>query len=170
MVADDVPDALDRLERVMNTIPDRNQEIQPSLQALGDDADIQLRKACSLLNACRTLQRGRGNYVAIVELSFNAVERSFQHYLTDTTSADSSHFHTHEQVYEEMAARNVFAGGDVAERVAALRDRNRALLYYDAGKPTKEQAEAMVAFAQAAHDHLVALGRYGSLCGCATGS
>lgn len=40
MVADDVPDALDRLERVMNTIPDRNQEIQPSLQALGDDADI----------------------------------------------------------------------------------------------------------------------------------
>jgi hypothetical protein len=162
--------ALNRLERVMQTRPASDRTVQPSLRVLEADADIQLRKACSLLNACRTLQRSQGNYVAIVELSFNAVERSFQHYLTDTTSADSSQFHTHERVYEEMAGKNVFGGASVVERANALRERNRAAMYYDVRKPTREQASAIVEFAQATHDHLVALGRHQPLCGCHAGS
>lgn len=165
-----VTEALDRLERVMNERPISDQTVQPSLRVLEADADIQLRKACSLLNACRTLRRSPGNYVAIVELSFNAVERSFQHYLTDTTSANASHFHTHERVYEEMARKNVFGEAAVVERLDALRERNRAAMYYDVRKPTREQARAIVAFAQTTHDHLVTLGQHQSLCGCDAGS
>jgi hypothetical protein len=170
MSVEAVTEALDRVERLLNERPDGDRTVQPSLRALQDDADIQLRKACSLLNACRTLRRRRGSYVPIVELSFNAVERSFQHYLTDTTSADSSQFHTHERVYEEMAGKNVFGGAGVVERIDAIRQRNRAAMYYDVRKPTREQASAIVEFAQATHDHLVALGRHQPLCGCHAGS
>lgn len=45
-----------------------------------------------MLGTCRQLREGTNNYVSIVELSFNAIERSFQFYLVDMTAAESTDY------------------------------------------------------------------------------
>lgn len=68
-----VEDALDRAEeRFQNT---RGQTSEPGLD-MADTALIQLRKACRLLEAARTLRERNGFYTVVIEASFVAIERS----------------------------------------------------------------------------------------------
>ncbi|MFB6193698.1 MAG: hypothetical protein ABEI75_01415 [Halobaculum sp.] len=39
---------------------------------------IQLRKACRLLDACRSLRATDGYYTSVIEMTFAAVERTFE--------------------------------------------------------------------------------------------
>jgi len=88
----DVVDALERVEQLLADGETGPPQDSLSWQRAGDDADIQLGKACALLGTCRQLRRGTNNYVSIVELSFNAIERSFQFYLVEMTAAESSDY------------------------------------------------------------------------------
>ena len=74
-----------------------------------------------MLGTCRQLRAGTNNYVSIVELSFNAIERSFQFYLVDQTAAESADFRTHEQVFEDIENRGVFSDTGVPARIGAFR-------------------------------------------------
>jgi hypothetical protein len=63
-----------------------------------------------MLGTCRQLRQGTNNYVSIVELSFNAIERSFQFYLVEMTATESADYRKHEEVFDDIGARNVFSG------------------------------------------------------------
>ena len=79
-------DVVETLERVEQLLADgQTGPAQDSLswQRAGDDADIQLGKACAMLGTCRQLRDGTNNYGSIVELPFTVIEQSFQYYLIE---------------------------------------------------------------------------------------
>ena len=80
MGLNEVVDALERAEQLLEDGETGPAQDSLSWQRADDDADIQLGKACAMLGTCRQLRQGTNNYVSIVELSFNAIERSFQFY------------------------------------------------------------------------------------------
>ena len=140
--------------------------VQDSLSWQDTDADIQLGKACAMLGTCRQLRYGSNNYVSIVELSFNAIERSFQFYLVDQTAARSSDYRNHSQVFEDIAARGVFSDEQVADRIDAFRSEHRSRIYYDVDRPGRDLAHGMHDLAEEVHAYVVEFADAQSRCRC----
>ncbi|WP_123538219.1 hypothetical protein [Halosimplex salinum] len=162
----DVVDALDRVEQLVEDSETGPVQDSLSWQRDGDDADIQLGKACAMLGTCRQLRTGTNNYVSVVELSFNAIERSFQFYLVEMTAAESSDYRNHEEVFEDVAARNVFSDEAVAGRIDAFRSEHRPRYYYDIDRPGRDFAVAMHDLAEEVHRYVVAFADAHSRCNC----
>ena len=66
MGLDDVVDTLERVEQLLADGQTGPTQDSLSRQRAGDDANIQLRKPCAMLGACRQLRDGTNNYVSIV--------------------------------------------------------------------------------------------------------
>lgn len=162
----DVVNALERAEQLLADGETGPAQDSLSWQRASDDADIQLGKACAMLGTCRELRDGTNNYVSIVELSFNAIERSFQFYLIEMTAAESADYRTHEDVFDDIAARNVFSDEDVASRIDAFRSEHRARFYYDIDRPGRDFTLALHGLAEEIHQYLVAFADAHSRCGC----
>ena len=164
MGLDDVVDAVEYVESLL--ADGETGPVQDSLSWQHTDADIQLGKACAMLGTCRQLRRGTNNYVSIVELSFNAIERSFQFYLVEKTPAESADFRSHGQVFEEISARGVFSETDVPDRIDAFRSAHRARIYYDLDRPGRDLAAGMHELAEAVHAYVVTFADAHSRCSC----
>jgi hypothetical protein len=162
----DVVAALERAEQLFADGETGPAQDSLSWQRADDDADIQLGKACAMLGTCRQLRQGTNNYVSIVELSFNAIERSFQFYLLETTAAESADYRNHEDVFHDIAARNVFSDEDVASRIEVFRSEHRSRFYYDIDRPGRDVAMAMLELAAEIHQYLVEFGDAQSQCSC----
>lgn len=146
-----VEDALDRAEeRFQNT---RGQTSEPGLDT-ADVALIQLRKACRLLEAARTLRERNGFYTVVIEASFVAIERSIQFYLLYRNAvAPEDLRHRHTEVYAEGTRINLFSD-DFANRLTELWAQNRADVYYRETAASAEQADAMLVLAEAVHRYI----------------
>ena len=166
MGLNDVVDALERAEQLLKDDDTGPTQDSLSWQRADDDADIQLGKACATLGTCRQLRHGTNNYVSIVELSFNAIERSFQFYLIEMTAAESADYRTHEDVFADIAARNVFADANIASRIDAFRSEHRARFYYDIDRPGRDVAMALHDLAEELHQYLVEFADAHSRCSC----
>lgn len=164
MGLDDVVAAVDRVESLL--ADGETGPVQDSLSWQQTDADIQLGKACAMLGTCRQLRDGSNNFVSIVELSFNAIERSLQFYLVEQTAANSSDYRNHRQVFEHIAARGVFSDENVADRIDAFRSEHRSRIYYDADRPGQDLALAMHELAEEVHAYVVAFADAQSRCSC----
>jgi len=162
----DVVDALTDVEGLLENGETGPAQDSLSWQRASDDADIQLGKACAMLGTCRQLRQGTNNYVSIVELSFNAIERSFQFYLVEMTTAESTDYRDHAEVFDDIAARNVFSDEDVASRIDAFRSEHRSRFYYDIDRPGRDFAMAMYDLAEEIHEYLVEFGDAHSRCNC----
>lgn len=162
----DVVETLERVEQLLDDGDTGPAQESLSWQRAGDEADIQLGKACAMLGTCRQLRQGTNNSVSIVELSFNAIERSFQFYLIEMTAAESSDYRTHEDVFDDIAARNVFSDEGVADRIESFRAEHRSRFYYDVDRPGRDFAVAMHELAEAVHRYLVAFANAHSRCNC----
>lgn len=162
----DVLEALLRAEQLLED--DETGPAQDSLswQRADDDADIQLGKACAMLGTCQQLRQGTNNYVSIVELSFNAIERSFQFYLVEMTAAESADYINHEEVFDDIAARNVFSDENIASRIEAFRSEHRSRFYYDIDRPGRDFAMGMHDLAEEIHLFLVEFSDVHSRCSC----
>ena len=166
MGLDDVVDALERVERLIEDGETGPVQDSLSWQRGNADADVQLGKACAMLGTGRQLRRGTNNYVSIVELSFNAIERSFQFYLVEMTAAESAGYTDHDAVFEDIEARNVFSDRRVAERVAAFRSEHRSRFYYDIERPGRDLALGMHDLAAEIHAYVVEFADAHSRCSC----
>ena len=164
----EVVDALERVERLVEDGETGPAQDSLSWQRVGDDADIQLGKACAMLGTCRQLREGTNNYVSIVELSFNAIERSFQFYLVDMTAAESADYRNHAEVFDDIAARNIFSDEGIAGRIDAFRSEHRSRFYYDIDRPGRDFAMAMYELAENIHQYLVEFADAHSRCSCET--
>jgi len=160
-------DVVEAVERVESLVADgETGPVQDSLAWQQTDADIQLGKACAMLGTCRQLRRGSNNHVSIVELSFNAIERSFQFYLVDQTAASSADFRKHEDVFEDIERRGVFSETSVPARIDAFRSEHRARIYYDIDRPGRDLATGMYELAEAVHAYVVEFAAAQSRCSC----
>jgi hypothetical protein len=164
MGLEDVVGAVDRVEALV--AGDETGPVQDSLSWQAADADVQLGKACAMLGTCRQLRHGSNNYVSIVELSFNAIERSFQFYLVDQTAANSSDYRNHGQVFEDIAARGVFSDEDIADRIDAFRSEHRSRIYYDVDRPGRDLAHGMHELAEGVHAYVVEFADARPRCHC----
>lgn len=164
MGLNDVVTAVERVESLL--AEDQTGPVQDSLSWQETDADVQLGKACAMLGTCRELRHGTNNYVSIVELSFNAIERSFQFYLLDRTVATSADYHNHGKVFEDIASRGLFPNEEVAERIDTFRSEHRSRIYYDMDRPGRDLAHGMHDLAEEVHGYIVEFGDAGSRCRC----
>lgn len=164
MGLEDVVTAVDHVESLLAN--GETGPVQDSLSWQESDGDIQLGKACAMLGTCRQLRHGSNNYVSLVELSFNAIERSFQFYLVDQTAASSSDFRDHGDVFEDIAARGVFSDEDVPDRIDAFRSEHRSRIYYDIDRPGRDLAQGMHDMAEEVHTYVVEFAAAHSRCHC----
>ena len=96
----------------------------------------------------------------------DALERSFQFYLVEMTTADSTDYLKHQEVFDDIAARNVFSDEDVAGRIEAFRSEHRSRFYYDIDRPGRDFAMAMHDLAEEVHRYLVEFADAHSRCSC----
>lgn len=96
-----------------------------------DDALLQLRKACRLLDAARFLRTQNGYYTVVIETSFIAIERSIHFYLLHATGMDSTEFVSHADVYQRGADANLYS--------QSLGDQFLQLWRRTARKPTTDR-------------------------------
>lgn len=164
MGLENVVDAVDHVERLL--ADGETGPVQGSLSWQREDADIQLGKACAMLGTCRQLRDGTNNNVSIVELSFNAIERSFQFYLVEMTAAESADYHEHGAVYRDIEKRGVFSDKNIADRIDSFRSEHRSRIYYDIDKPGRDLALGMHDLAEEVHSYIVAFADAQSRCNC----
>lgn len=116
---------------------------------------VQLRKACRLLEAARTLREQNGYYTVVIEASFVAVERSIQFYLLYRGHASGEDLrYEHTEAYQQGRAANLFSKA-FADRLAQLWKQNRAKVYYRETVASAEQADTMLSLADAVHQYIL---------------
>jgi hypothetical protein len=122
---------------------------------VSEAALVQLRKACRLLEAARTLREQNGYYTVVIEASFVAVERSIQFYLLQRGHASSEDLrYEHTAVYQQAGEVNLFSE-TFADRLMQLWKQNRAEVYYRETVASAEQADAMLSLAEAVHQYIL---------------
>jgi hypothetical protein len=148
--------------------PER-QHTEQDLETDGDEALVQLRKACRLLEAVRTLRTHDGYDTSVIELSFAAIERSLQFYLVHRGGHEPDEFFDHETVYTAGARRGVNIYSDeIAEQFRTLWAQNRSALYYRGTLATHEQADAMFVLAECVHRWMIEFASIAHECRCST--
>ena len=132
----------------------RGQSLETGLD-VNDEALVQLRKACRLLEAADTLCERNGHYTVIIETSFVAIERSIQFYLIYRNIAGGEDLrHDHSAVYERGGEMGLFSD-EFGDRLLHLWKTNRAAVYYREAAATAEQADAMFQLANAIHGYIL---------------
>lgn len=141
----------DQLSDVVLAFTQRG-EGEPGLE-VEEDALLQLRKACRILDGIRTLREVGRHFTLVVEGSFAAIERTVQFYVVHSGIAESNEITDHEDTFEFGARSGVFSAA-TAEELAELWHRYRNGTYYQEKRATAEQADAMLAYATCLHEHV----------------
>ena len=82
------------------------------------------------------------------------------------TAAESADFINHEEVFDDIAARNVFSDEDIASRIDAFRSEHRSRFYYDIDRPGRDFAMVLHDWAEEIHQYLVEFADAHSQCSC----
>lgn len=129
---------------------------EPRLNASPDasDGEVQIQKACRLLELTDKLDAIGEYYGAMLEHSFIVIERTFQEYLLAMTGTEATELRNHISPYE-VAKGQVPLEDATIESLKRLYDARRTEHYYGTTVTTKEQAERMHAVARTVHKHIV---------------
>ena len=127
---------------------------------------IQLRKACRLLDACRLLRDHDGYHTSVIEMSFAAIERTFEFYALNASNDTIDDFREgHDRAYDRGSDLNLITE-ETARRLKQLYRDNRAAAYYRDTVAAAQQAEAMFELAARIHDYVKHFGRLSHKCRC----
>lgn len=163
---DNLSDAINRAEGTFTGQlgrPDYEEGLDPDKH----DADvIQLRKACRLLDASRVLREHDGYRTSVIEMSFAAIERTFEFYaLTASNDTIDDFREGHDRAYDRGVELNLITE-ETARRLKQLYRDNRAAAYYRNTVAGAQQAEAMFDLAVAIHDYVTDFARLSHECLC----
>jgi hypothetical protein len=162
----DVLDALDGAEDAFGGFTSGRPEYEADLDpSVTDPPVIQLRKACRLLDACRTLRANDGYHTSVIEMSFAAIERSLEFYALSASNDSVDDFQDHQRAYDRAAALSVLSE-DTADRLKALYTTNRSAAYYRDTVATDEQAATMFSLAVRLHEYVANFARSAHECRC----
>ena len=153
-MSDSDPGALsDRVE----TAQERFQYGQGTVEAgLGDpdsDAIGQLRKACRLLAAARSLRAADGYHTAVVEMSFGAIERSFEFFVLALSTDTIRDFDDHTYAYQRAFELGVISDA-LRDDYHSLYTEYRTESYYGDRQVHEDEADAMFDLAVVTHEFL----------------
>jgi len=121
---------------------------------IDDDALLQLRKACRLVDAARYVRTQNGYYTVVIESTFVAIERSIHFYLLYATGMDSTEFVTHADIYKRGAEANLYSQS-FGDRLREVWRENRSKTYYRQAVGDQTQADAMLQLATDIHRYIV---------------
>lgn len=138
--------------------------IEPGLD-VEDDALLQLRKACRILDGIRALRNIDRHHTLVVEGSFAALERTVQFYVADRGLAEVDELMNHDDAFEYGMQAGVFSEATKDELIE-LWQTYRNGTYYQQERATAEQAEAMLAYAECMHEHVPKLAGRAHDCIC----
>lgn len=129
---------------------------EPELNATTDasDGEVQIQKACRLLELTHGIDELGKYYGAILEHSFIVIEHTLQGYLLAITGTDATELRNHTSPYE-FAKGQVPLEDSTIDLLKALYDARRTEHYYGTTVTTKEQAKTMRAVASTVHEHVV---------------
>jgi hypothetical protein len=131
-----------------------------------ESAVLQLRKACRLLDACRLLRTHDGYHTSVVEMSFAAIERSFEFYALHASSDSVDDFREgHERAYDRAAALGVVSP-ETSNRLKDVFVENRSAAYYRDTIATERQAELLFELAVALHEYTTQFAQLSHECRC----
>lgn len=131
-----------------------------------DDAVIQLRKACRLLNACRLLRDHNGYYTSVIEMSFASIERTLEFYaLTASNDSIDDFREEHERAYDRAAELNLITN-ETARQLKQLYRDNRAAAYYRETVASAQQADAMFNLTTGVHEYVTNFAQRSHDCLC----
>jgi len=144
--------------------PEYEDGLDPSMH----DADvIQLRKACRLLDACRLLREHDGFHTSVIEMSFAAIERTFEFYaLTASNDTIDDFREGHDRAYQRGATLHLVTDA-TARRMRQLYRDNRAAAYYRDTIAAAQQADALFDLAVLVHGHVRDFAHLSHECHCA---
>jgi len=120
----------------------------PKSEAVG-----QLRKACRLLAAARSLRATNGFHTAVVELSFGAIERSFEFFALALSIDTLRAFDDHRYVYQRAFELGVISE-TLRDDYQSLYTEYRTESYYGDRQVREGEADAMFNLAVATHEFL----------------
>jgi hypothetical protein len=127
---------------------------------------IQLRKACRLLEACRSLREHDGYHTSVIEMSFAAIERTLEFYaLTASNDTIDDFREGHDRAYDRGAELNLVSD-ETARRLKQLYRDNRAAAYYRETVAAAQQADALFDLAVTIHGHVTDFARRSHECRC----
>ena len=154
----DPSDLLDELDSAQDAFGHAHgrPRFEPGLNADADasDGEVQIQKACRLLELTHRIDEIGEYYGAILEHSFIVIELTFQGYLLEMTATDPAELRDHSSPYE-FAKGQVPLEYDTIETLKALYDARRTRHYYGTTVTTETQAKTMRAVAAAVHEHVV---------------
>jgi hypothetical protein len=142
----------------------RRGTVEPGLD-VADDALLQLRKACRILDGIRALRDIDRHHTLVVEGSFAALERTVQFYVVERGLAGSDDMQSHEDTFKYGARAGVFSQPTKTELVE-LWETHRNGTYYQQERATAEQAAEMFEYAACMHDHVPKLAGRAHECIC----
>lgn len=152
-------------------------DVQTLFERPGDDfeegldvdssVDLQLRKACRLIDTAEFLQEQNGYYTVIVETSFAAIERTIQFYLLESDLLHEDEYVDHEEVYRRGERAGLY-DREFAGKLDTLWRNNRSDTYYREGIATEKRAAKMLELAEAVHRHVLRLAGRSHECICDT--
>lgn len=119
------------------------------------NGEVQLQKACRLLELAHRIDDVGDYYGAVLEHSFIAIEGTFQAYLLVVAGADDRELRNHSSPYE-LAVGQVPLTDETITTISNLYDSRRTSHYYGTTVTTEQQADSMRTLAQTIHDHVVA--------------
>lgn len=129
---------------------------EPGLNAAPDSSsgEVQIQKACRLLELTYEIDELGEYYGAVLEHSFIVIEHTLQGYLLAMTAADPNELRDHTSPYE-YAKGQVPLEDSTIESLKALFSARRTEHYYGTTVTTKAQARQMRAVAATVHRHIV---------------
>lgn len=154
----------DKLEYVSDIFEEKPKEVETGLDVESAEM-IQLRKACRLLEAARSLKSNNGYYTVIIETSFAAIERTLQFYLINNEFLDPEEYVDHREVYERSSRIGLYSE-EFKDKLVALWRNNRSRSYYREGVGSKERADKILDLAEQIHDHVLQLAGQDQDCIC----
>jgi len=161
-----VLDALDRAEDAFGGYTTGAPEYEENLDPEANQPSvIQLRKACRLLDACRTLRDHGGYHTSVIEMSFAAIERTLEFYALTASNDSIDNFQNHTRAYNRAAALGVLSE-QTARRLQTLYTDNRSAAYYRHTVATAEQAGMLFRLAVSIHDHVKDFSQQSYECCC----
>jgi hypothetical protein len=161
-VLNSLTDAEDTFSGYASGLPEYEADLDPESN---HPPVIQLRKACRLLDACRTLRDHNGYYTSVIETSFAAIERTLEFCALATSNDSVDNFQNHTRAYDRAAALGIFSE-DTTRRLKILYTDNRSAAYYRSTVATKKQAEMMFNLATTIHEHVKRFSQQAHECRC----
>ena len=143
----------DRVETAQERFQYRQGTVEAGLSDPGSDAVGQLRKACRLLAAARSLRAADGYHTAVVEMSFGAIERSFEFFVLALSTDTIRDFDDHTYAYQRAFELGVISDA-LRDDFQSLYTEYRTESYYGDRQVHEGEADAMFDLAVATHEFL----------------